>query len=340
MEERNFLYKKEINLLKMIALIMVLFQHSLTAFPELSHYFFSKIPYSTNSFVFLYISGYLYGLNREKYLIQGKFNFLKKKFFQLVIPYFFCGMMIYFVVFILSYIPKISTILSSNGYKRVNLLRYFFDLFKCRFEYVEHFWYLYHLFLIFLLCALINFSDIKKIGLILFCGLYLGFSFLNHFVFLNSILLNLLLFCYGQYEGENHVFYLKRQTVIISSFCFIFSFFDFHYLGLVDITICRQIEKLILLWSSICLCKVIACILKKYSYIVLFSEWLKIRSFSIYLLHNPYFVALTAVLCIKLLFPKYITIILSVIIGIIGPSIVYKIASNNKLLSILITGKK
>lgn len=81
---------KTIEILRVVAQFMVVGSHTLYLFDWSNHQFFADIlwPIMRNSTVFfLIMSGYLFAYNQSDFKL---WSFYKKRFFRVVIPYFFC----------------------------------------------------------------------------------------------------------------------------------------------------------------------------------------------------------------------------------------------------------
>ncbi len=214
-------YNTTIQLMRGVAVIMVVLQHSISRVAETNLEF--KIMYFLNHIdvaVFFLIAGYLFEIKKEKYYQESCLSYIKDKAKALIIPYLFWSLILAIGINVIGIIiPKIQNILDGElwSWKEIIINTLLFKDY-----YVQHLWFIYVLFLFFVVnrifkdrltnkvifgiiffasavlkhfqqiyitfCSFFNWKtscktyDIEKIGKVIYKNSYIGYSFIMLFI--------------------------------------------------------------------------------------------------------------------------------------------------------------
>lgn len=107
--------------------------------------------------IFFMISGFLFEKNFEKY-VSDKKSFIKKKFWQLIIPYLFWNLVLYVSAWFVHSVVggQISVILNTFGFTKLTWANIVVNILTYTNYYVEYLWFIYVLFLLFLINILVG----------------------------------------------------------------------------------------------------------------------------------------------------------------------------------------
>lgn len=340
MAERK--YNTTIQVMRGLAVIMVVLQHSISRIVEEDLEF--KIMYFLNHIdvaAFFVISGYLFEIKKEKYYRESKISYIKEKIKALIFPYLFWS-------FFLAVGIKITSVFVKNIHNIIGVKIWSWKdiiintlLFK---DYnVQHLWFIYILFFFFVFNRL--FKDIlinKKI----FGILFIGSIILNH-VKLNYILdkfvLHFIVFLIGRFIAKYNLlqrlqnWYVRIIAVCTVGICFVSEIFiensfTYTYIGNIVYAISGVycIYMIAKYLATVCGGTKIELTLRK------IGDY----SFEIYLMHNPYVSMVVPIILGKANFVSPVIVIITTILGIIIPYYTAKILFYYSNITIILFGRK
>lgn len=141
---------RSIQILRAFGILLVCIHHTLNNLPlsELGSVICTALS-RVDVVVFFIISGYLF----EKKFFQyesARFVFLKRKTLQLVVPYLFWSLILYVAVKLIAFSAKLfSAVMNLTGFEPLTWKDIIFNILTYEGYYVQHLWYLYALFIIF-----------------------------------------------------------------------------------------------------------------------------------------------------------------------------------------------
>lgn len=307
-----------INGLRTIAILLVLLHHSLkyAAGTSLAYTWLIWNAINLNTSLFLFVSGYLFEQNKTKYRDIGKKEFIKKKTKRLLIPYTFWSFLAYSAISILFLIPESESILSGQGQNRIHMFTWIGSLFTLEDLYVDHLWYIYVLFLIFLISIFKNSIGLIDIIISVLIALFVG-EFTSLPPVFTYFFSSYPIFLFGRWYKFNEKtldvkwLLLAIPTGIAYAFCC--NYFS-GYWGLVT----AALNYLLKIFLVACVV-IFSGLLVKSKHIVTVMDYIGKRSMYIYLMHNPYFTAPVAIMFSRVRAPGFVIVICAIIVSVIGP---------------------
>lgn len=318
-----------IDYLKGIAIIMVVFHHSVCALQQEGPLveFAALVLNRIHVCLFFAISGFLYASKERNYSREGVLNFLGNKALQLLVPYYFFTVLFSLMVKCLSIVIQTNTVM---GLEAKSFLAILVDPLYYNDVYFSSLWYVYVLFFFFVVNWFVSQEKISHyfIGVLMLLHILVNSFFGNY---MNEILMlfsaNLIFFFVGRYvwnyqDRVNAIIHkwniqVFSAIILLCIICRIY-FIDikllvnnFYYRALVI-----QIENVLLTLSAFCIFTRLAEVLMSRH-----IKWVRIlgeKSYSIYLLHNPWIVTTIALICSKISIEYHIGIVLILIVSIVG----------------------
>ena len=337
-----------ITVLKSLAIILVVLQHSLSFVDIPIFSIISKICYAIDVNVFFFISGYLFECKKDNYLHTGIKTFLSKKTTQLVVPYLFYSSILYFIVCIGNSIEQIKTMFESIGFSSYSLWDFIINTITYRSYYVEMYWFIYVLFVIFMVeYVRTTFRIGNYIWMVI---VFISFSLVEGsqpvFIVLKLSASWMVFICGRMYAEHKYMFGTVPPCFACASFIIFVSIMIRRNIIAIPGAVPRvpyymfyNIETMLLGVCSVLFLSFIISRLYNREKTELF-KYLGVHSYSIYLLHNPYIVALVMTGLLKLHFPIYASVIIAFIFGVTVPCLLERILEKNSVLSVLFLGRK
>lgn len=310
-----------IQIMRGIALCMVIFHHLLNAHSNPYAKTVVSIVVNIHVQVFFTISGFLFEKNIKKYQERGITTFIVKKAKELMIPYFAWTMLFSIVVLVASKVPNINTLLISKGYTAKSTIEMCIDSVLFRNPYFESLWFVYVLFVIFI----INwFISSKCINWNMFICAAIGSSVIAYFYYDTTFLIPYRViryfqwFCLGRITalGEDKIcrtLTKKRYCVLITVLFLVLGY------SVVTDPIEKIISERILRTAIHCLeknaftiCGIwitygIARMISKNSRVGNMLRFIGDKSYPMYLVHNPWLVTPLSIAFVKIIPTNFIT---------------------------------
>lgn len=272
--------------------------------------------------IFFVIAGFLFEKGLAKYLKNGRMVFLKKKAKHLLMPYVFWTVLLWAGVNgALFVMPSTVNKLSLLGFPPMTVIEMLWGILTYENYYTQHLWFLYVLFAFFV----INIFLPKKGKSWTVFVLWVGIGFVSVCVDLPNILERIMLwgcfFCIGRIVCEKPLI-LQRISGGRVAFLFIcisvLRLLSYSVSGSMMIRLGVQIIKYAEGFLGVCVIYSLAKLLENNVFLNL--KTIGDYSYDIYLMHNPYIVALTSIILNKgLRINSYITIVAAVSMGIALP---------------------
>lgn len=335
-------YNTTIQLMRGLAVIMVVLQHSISRVAETNLEF--KIMYFLNHIdvaVFFLIAGYLFEIKKEKYYQESCLSYIKDKAKALIIPYLFWSLILAIGINVIGIIiPKIQNILDGElwSWKEIIINTLLFKDY-----YVQHLWFIYVLFLFFVVNRIFKDRLTNKVifGIIFFASAVLNHIQLNYIF--NKFILHFAVFLIGRLVVKHMI--LKRleklsiKIVILAilllcflSELFVSNSFTYTYLGNIIYalsgTYCIYIIAKFL--SSVCYEKKFESCLRK------IGDY----SFEIYLMHNPYISMIVPIVLGKFTNSSIVITAINTVLGITIPYYIAKILFQYSNITSILFGRK
>lgn len=288
---------------------------------------------------FFIIAGYLYQNKIGKYESMGKARFLIAKAKHLLVPYVFWTVLLWFGVQVANNIStSISQSMISIGFGPMSFKSLIVGLLTYEEYYTEHLWFLYVLFLYFLVHSFLGKTGCT--GGCLITGVVIGI--LSCYVQMPNIIARFLLwfvfFSFGRYVAVwkkleiwskyikyRHLISILLSFVILSVARLTFVSFDFG-INLYMLTFLKQAVKYALGFLGVLLLYLLSTYIER--------KWRKVTgvikkigdfSYDIYLMHNPYIVALGCTVFSSILeLNPLLTIIVATVAGLTIPMLISK----------------
>lgn len=160
--------KKVVQIMRGIALIMVVFHHVLRASGKVRYDSACVMLSYIHVQTFFVISGFLFEWNYAKYRQRGFSLFNRKKATELVIPYLSWTWLFSLLLLGCMYaVPSLYRFLGTKGYFAKSIVASLIDPFLFRSPYFESLWFIYTLYVIFLINWVIQSKYIKTIGFVI-----------------------------------------------------------------------------------------------------------------------------------------------------------------------------
>lgn len=329
MEEKTGL-RNRLQILRAIAIFLVVLHHSINNLPDVFVTKYLIIITYADVIIFFMISGFLFekNFNRYKENISG---FIIKKIRQLILPYLFWTLSLYIAArFVHDCIGgRLSDVLNGLGFVRLSWEEIVRNTLTFQDYYVEFLWFIYVLFLFFIVNIFVG----KKLNhfWILFAVMLLGTT-INYYCTLPMIvhrfirnycdfLIGRLLFHNLKKMERKKIYYVAG---IITVICFvILSVYWREGDGNLFCRLREEFSKHLMCWSLCILCFYFTGIIQGTK----IGELLKKigdYSYDIYLIHIPYIVPVVAGISYGLTNQWLISLIVSVISGIVIPASISK----------------
>lgn len=341
MQERKK-YNTTIQLMRGLAVIMVVLQHSISRIAEIDFEF--KIMYFLNHIdvaVFFVIAGYLFEIKKEKYYQESKMSYIKGKAKALLLPYLFWSLILAVAIKVASMfmtnLPSITGI-KPWSWKDIVINTVLFKDYN-----VQHLWFIYILFFFFVFNRL--FKDALIDGKV-FWAVVLGSIILNHIglnYILDKFVLHFAVFLIGRIVAKyNLLTHFKKWHMKIVAPCilvlcffselFMWNSFTYTYLG-----------------NTIYALSGVYCIYMIAEFLSSVCNGTKTRfglrkigdySFEIYLMHNPYISMLVPIILRKVIPNTVVIVLITTVLGIIVPYYFAKIMFHYSNVTSVLFGRK
>ena len=167
---------KSINIARGIGIILVVLGHSITrdmADASLLQYIVRTIVYTVHMPLFFFLSGYLFESRHEAYFSAPAWDHIRTRASRFMLPYLSFSLINYGIVYLCSFVPAVSAILSSNGYVCGSLSEVIAQILTFSGHVDTHLWFCYVMFLVIVGNRLfIRNNDRMVLGLlVLLCGI-------------------------------------------------------------------------------------------------------------------------------------------------------------------------
>lgn len=270
--------------------------------------------------VFFVIAGFLFEKGLTKYIKNGRITFLKKKAKHLLVPYIFWTVLLWAGVNGVQLImPSTVNKLSLLGFAPMTVIEMLWGILTYENYYTQHLWFLYVLFVFFI----INIFMPKRGKNWIACALWIVLGFVSVCVNLPNILSRIMLwgcfFCIGRIICDKQLILSRVRGYWTVSLFICFSalrVLSYSASGDIIIRFTVQLIKYAEGFLGVCIIYVLAKKLENNAVVKTIGDY----SYDIYLMHNPYVVAMTSVILNKVIgINSYITIVTAVTAGIALP---------------------
>ena len=142
--------------MRAIAIILVVFQHAIVALiSEPIAMTIASVCVGIDVKVFMFISGYLFQQNIKRYRDDGIGKFTKDKAVALLVPYLFWECLLYFGAWFIyngpSFLSNLVPVIEKFGFAKLSIPQIIVSLFTFNNSYLELYWFLYALFVVFII---------------------------------------------------------------------------------------------------------------------------------------------------------------------------------------------
>ncbi|MCD7992347.1 MAG: acyltransferase [Clostridia bacterium] len=301
---------------------------------------------------FFIVSGFLYQRNLKKYESEGKWNFLQKKAKHLLIPYMFWYVLLWIGVQVACLMgDSVKDMLTGIGFAPMGIGEMLYGLLTFEIYYVEHLWFLYVLFLYFLIHSLIG--ELGSSEAIFVIGILMGVStcVIAYPNIISRFMIWFVFFSFGRFmeRHEEVIIQIKEGKwlaplllFVVLSIARIFLFDVEPEINKYVLAIVRQIIKYTLGFLGVWLLYMVDRYLNRIkNRLTILVKIIGDYSYDIYLMHNPYFLALSSTVLYGFLgVNALLTIVIAVILGVSIPMIASKfIIRRFKILSFVMLGE-
>ena len=283
--------------------------------------------------VFFLIAGYLFQLKAARYS-ENKPRFLLNKAQHLLIPYVFWTVILWAAVQIAHIVasPGIRDMMVQNGFDRMSPLKLGIGLLTYEYYYTQHLWFLYILFVYFLLHILIGKAG-SSVPFIAACGvvgLFAAAVQMPHMI--TRFLCWAVFFAFGRavgrYDGLHRTVRAlgtkKGLPFLLVAFAVFSAARIYVETAGLDGVFWKCVQRFVLYGSAFSGSGVVYVIAEKLDRInkgkllTLLGD----HSLDIYLMHNPYFVAFSAMALTNFLhLNAYPALLAAIVIGVTAPTI-------------------
>lgn len=296
---------------------------------------------------FFMISGYLY----EMSLKQGQksfISFLSGKAKRLLIPYLFWTVILWFGVQVGNTLA--GSFMREIGFPPMSVGDLIINIFTYEVYYIELLWFVYVLFLYFALHYVIG--QIGRNQWFIAVSIVLGFStvYVDYPNIVSRFLLWMVFFAVGRAIATDErvtgilrnagkkTAYVTSAFIILSAARIALNHFDFG-INMFILRGLNQFVKYALGFLGVWLIFILAFALEKTRCMPVLKT-IGDYSYDIYLMHNPYVVAVTAIICSRILhLPGLCSMIIATALGITVPMVTSKlIIRRSKILSMVMIG--
>lgn len=297
----------------------------------------------------MFISGYLFENNLDRYQIKGSWAFVKSKASSLLAPYLFWECLLYIPTWIVyngpAFLSRFGEKLNSLGFIRLSVGEILISLITFNNSYIELYWFIYVLFIIFLLEYFVGntLEGRKAVLLILILPILLYLSNMAYIV--KKLCIGLLLFKTGR-EIRRREFSIEKMapwTLVIAVVVFgvVFKTPDVRGVPFVE-QLYYIVKSAILGLCGVVIITVIAnCLGRSQTTVSTLVEKIGDYSFSIYIMHNPYVIKVVSLLLPNKGLYGVIALVICMILGVLIPCAADRyIISKVSVLSRIMLGKK
>ena len=295
----------------------------------------------------MYLSGYMYKKNEERYLKKGIKKVIGNKFKQLMIPYIVYSFLVFLVFSGAHKIEKLSAVLSNSDYGQLSFVKWFMGMGIGNNIYSIHLWYIYALFVMIILTLCIKKVFGKKSRL---CVVLTAIVFylikrninLDDMGIINHVMTNYYWFAIGMCIDLETIG--KNKVKIIAIICLIYRLITINMPIRLPGTIGVYVMYVVNIFAAVGIIFGFLLIAKKVSgKVKSILMYLGKNSFGIYLFHQPFWGSGIGMICIKVLHaPPLIAVIAAMVLSILIPIIIIKILNTPllKKVSFLLLGSK
>ena len=297
--------------------------------------------------VFFVIAGFLFQKGLYRYIQNGKLNFLFGKAKHLLLPYMFWTTLLWLGVQISCMTSSVVLAkMTEIGFAPMSIRNLLYGLLTYQIYYTEHLWFLYVLFLFFAINIVAEKTGSSMMALWIwgFIGIFTLFITLPHII--ERTMTWGIFFAFGRFIQQNR----KTQKMNRGyKLCVCIMFLIGVLIRLIGLNcgitgklflIFMQLNKYLVGFAGVGLVYILAIELNKTKARKM-VKCVGDFSFDIYLMHNPYCVALSTIALNKILgVPTYITIVVATIIGVVLPMAASKLVIRRvNLLSKIMIGR-
>lgn len=150
----------EIQIMRALAIVMVVIHHILSAIDSEKYFYVFTYLNGIHVYVFFMILGFLFQRNKRRY-DANRASFIKKKMVEIGIPYVFWSILLFGVVKILSYIPNFQGLIKTVGFEPKSIFDMMYTLITFEGYYIQLLWYLYALLIFFIIDILVIRKTLK-----------------------------------------------------------------------------------------------------------------------------------------------------------------------------------
>ena len=338
-----------LQIMRGLAIILVLFRHAiaqvntdvlLEAIEEVITCFHMPI--------FFVIAGFLFQRGLSRYVQSGKLSFIAGKAKHLLMPYAFWTILLWAGVQMACMSSSAVLVkMTEIGFAPMSIRNLVYGLLTYQVYYTEHLWFLYVLFLLFVINIIAEHKGSSAFAL----WIWMLIGILTLFVSLPHIIERVMLwgiyFAFGRFIQQNKKIEKMTGGGYCVCICLIFMIGAVLRLMGLESGMTGRLFSVFMLFDKYTIG------FAGVGMIYFLSVWLnktKARervkcvgdySFDIYLMHNPYFVALGAMVLNRILgISAYIAVITATVIGVVVPMILNKLVIRRvKLLSVVMLGR-
>ena len=317
-----------IQILRAFAIILVLLHHSIVnSNVSIIGTNIDNVIICFHMPVFFLISGYLFELNLRKYIDNGKFKFINNKFKHLIIPYLFWTIILWIGVQVACVINE--SFINKIGYAPMSIFNLIKGIFTYEIYYTQHLWFLYVLFIMFIINILFSKANIKVL-LIISTIIGLSTALISYPNIINRLFKWFVFFIIGRCIVNNEEIIFNKNDIknILIMVLFVFLSIIRVSFNVGDNIFSKIINIMIMYLIGITGSYVLFLLSKAMRNDKTKYYFKKIGNYSyeIYLIHNPYFVATSSIVLSDIFkIPAVITIILSMLLGIVFPILISNI---------------
>lgn len=342
--------KQNIQIMRGLAILMVLFQHALVAVFGVGGYsVIISVCFNIDVNVFMFISGYLFESNLNRYLIKGGWEFVKSKASCLFVPYVFWECLLYIPVWIVyngpACLSRLEEKLYALGFFELSIREILISLITFNNSYIELYWFIYVLFIIFILECFIGKTLMGRNAVLLIILLPILLYLSNMAYIVKKLCIAIIIFKVGREirRREFPIDQMKPWALVIAIVVFgiVFKAPDVKGVPLVE-QLYYIVKSAILGLCGVVIVAVIAnCLGSSQNKVSALVEKIGDYSFSIYIMHNPYVIkAVSLLLPNKGLYGLF-SLVACMILGVLIPCAADRyIISKVSALSRIMLGKK
>lgn len=339
-----------IQIMRGIAITLIVTQHALSNISSNTAYqIVEKLIDRFGVVTFFIISGYLFQKNVRKYEKMGKANFIIAKFKELMIPYFFWTLLLDLLVIIASKVHSLSFVLNQMGFQPKSIVKCVVDAVLFQDYYVKLLWFIYALFIMFVVSIVLSGIPVKGYYIAVVYTLFLIVGFWVEIPYLiYKVIFHFVNFYIGRVISEQvDIEQLQLGTVVKWSVpVLLVTILDLYVLHISSLLskgyiswMITDLEFRLLSLSGVALIFVFSRQLIKGNLKNILTV-IGNHSYAIYLMHQPYIVAILSTVLDKMGFPAYVTLLLSIGLGLLIPIIIdIYVIERNAILKALAIGK-